>query len=110
MRAGQMRRKVELFQANESPDSTYGGPEDAEFPIATRFARIRLLSQGERFAAAEHFGEVTHEVAIRYDDTLFDALTSAERMKHDGRTFDIQAPANVDEAGREIQFLAKERR
>lgn len=108
-RAGQYRHPVAYQTVATSPDATYGGPEEATTALGTRRTRIRPLSGAEKFAAQQHYGEVSHEFAIRYDSTMA-ALTTEHQATWDGRTFDIRSVTETGEQGREIVMVVTEKR
>jgi SPP1 family predicted phage head-tail adaptor len=110
-RAGDYDTRGEFQRADEVVDAAL--EEDLVWPpaggsvIATRFGKLRPWRGLERFQGMQTDVKVDHELRIRYDSTVA-GITAKDRYVVGSRVFDIESVHNVNEEGRELEFLLKE--
>lgn len=103
MRAGKLRHLVTIQRATETQDSA-GEPVVVWTEFAKAWAAVEPLKGREFFEAQQHYGQVTHRVAIRY----LAGIVPKMRVVHGERSFDIQAVLHLEERGREIHLICTE--
>ena len=86
MRAGKLRNRVQLQTATVAQNE-YGDPGKTWTTFKTVWARIRPVSGSEFLEAQRVESELTHEITIRKNDLL----TTADRVKHKTKIFNIEA-------------------
>jgi len=107
MQAGRLRHRVTI-QRLTGERGAAGGVNDVWQDIGTRWASVKPLSGREWVAAAAANTEISHDVMLRCD-SITRSITPRDRLSFEGRALDIQAVMEVDERGRELRVLCKER-
>lgn len=103
MRAGDLRHRVEIVRAAVTRDAS--GAEVKTWPtLAHRWAQVRPLNGQEQLQAQQAQASMTHRIRIRY----YEGLTVEDRIKFDGRFFDINSIADQDERHREMLLMCSE--
>lgn len=96
MSAGKMDRRITLQRATESDDGFSSAGDKTWSDIATVWAEVITVSDGERWRAGEVAAHVTHRFRIRYSATVAD-LCPEDRVVYQGDAFNI---SGVKEIGR----------
>ena len=113
MRAGMLNRSIAI-QTRSSAKDTFGQQIDTWTDLLTDLpAGISALTGRELVAAQAVNAEVTHEIEVRYLDSLaMPVQTAAMRAVFvtdaGTRYFEILAAMNTDERDREIRLLVSE--
>ena len=106
--AGRLRHRVQIQEASETRDA-YGGVTTTWTTVGTVYAAIvpmHQVGQGrERLEADRIQSEVTHRITTRFRGDV----TPKHRILFEGRVFELERVANVDERDRELSILAIER-
>ena len=91
---------------NNPVRNEYGesAPNWTTIPGGERWAGIEPLSARELIAGQQVNSEATHRVVMRN----VAGLTSAHRIKHNGRQLEIEGITNKDDRNVELQLLCKE--
>lgn len=92
MIAGRLDRRITIERASVTTDE-YGGPVETWATLATVWAEVLPISDGERWRAAEVAATVTHRFRIRWGV----GVEATDRISYDGKAFEI---SNVKEIGR----------
>lgn len=101
--AGELRHRVGLVRITKAQDD-WGGPTEAEVVYATTWANVTPVNGNERLANGIVNPIVTHVVDMRKrSDILPD-----DRIRHNGRTFEIDSIVDVDERRRNIRAMCVE--
>lgn len=95
MAAGPLDRRITLERATVTFDDL-GGAVETWSTLATVWAQVLPISDGERWRAAEVGAEVTTRFRIRWSTTVAD-VGPKDRIAYAGRVFNI---AGVKELGR----------
>lgn len=82
---GEMRQRVEI-QARAQQQDQYGAPVHAWSTIATRWAAVRPMTAQELPHAQQQQANVTHEVSMRF----FETLTPEMRLRWNGKLLNIE--------------------
>lgn len=101
MRAGKLRHHVMLQRPEYSQDPVSGEVIPAWVDVNKVWAAIEPLSAREFIAAAAGQSEVTSRVVIRYRP----GITSAMRIIHSGKVYNIQGVLADMESGRDYLTL-----
>ncbi|TCG08375.1 head-tail adaptor protein [Paraburkholderia steynii] len=108
VRAGTLDRGISVQQRTTQRDS-FGQQIIAWSEIKTVYAHIEALTGSERDAAMSISADISHRITVRYDDIWSDPKTvAAYRIVYGTRTFNINAPMNIDEANRLVELLCTE--
>lgn len=109
LRAGDLRHLVSVQQRSTTLDS-YGQQATLWTEVGQVYAQIEGLSMRELVAAKAVASEVTHQITVRYDDSLWaDPRTAATlRIVYGSRYFDLHGAINEDERNRTVTLLASE--
>lgn len=94
MEAGLLDRRITIERATETTDAV-GGVVRTWGPIATVWAQVLPISDGERWRAQEVAASVTHRFRIRWGV----GVEVTDRILYDGRVFLI---SGVKEIGRRV--------
>lgn len=92
MEAGKLDRRIAIERAIKTTDAV-GGEVLSWLPLATVWASVAPISDGERWRAAEVSAGVTTRFQIRWGA----AVTVEDRILYDGRVYEI---VGVKEIGR----------
>jgi len=104
--AGKLRHRITMEQLTQSADSQTNEPVETWTPRETVWASIEPVSGNERYSSMQIQSDITHMVTIR----AISGLTGQWRVRHEGRVFHIaEPPINVDERGKKMLLLCKER-
>ena len=101
--AGRLRNRVTIQKLTETTGSD-GGITVAYTDLAEVYAEIKPLKPEERISARRVEGVTTHQIRMRY----FDDISTADRIVHDGRAFNIEGHWNTFERDQETVVLAVE--
>lgn len=106
MRIGRLRHEVVIEQPGSATESRFGAPSSTGgwSTYSTVWARIVPLEGRERFEAQQTYEDVSHRIETRW----LDGVTSQMRVKYNNRTFQIEAPLNVEELDRELHLMCHE--
>ena len=89
-----------------APGLTPGGtPVDTWEDVATVWAMLEPVRDGEDFIAGKKGSTVTHHATIRYCD----AIRPEQRALYCGRTFDVLSVVDVREQRRHLRVALSER-
>lgn len=101
-----LRSSVAEFEAGETLDEDVSGAliESIANTNLEVFAYIRPLSARELDTAMQRYGEVTHQVIMRYRDDI----TTHTRLEYDSRYFNINGIIDFDEQGTRLKLMCKE--
>lgn len=103
---GGMRERV-TFQEESRVDDNGGGYALTWANIAdtpTMYAEVVPLSAGEALRYRQLEATVTHKVTIRYRDDI----TSAMRISHGAKVYNVRSLLNRDARGRFLEMLVEE--
>lgn len=104
IRIGDLRHRLALEAAARTDDGC-GGSIETWQEQASLWAAVRPLSGGEREAADQFAGRVTHEVWLRWREGVRPEM----RLRFGARTFEIRAVIDVAERRRFLKCLCEER-
>ncbi|WPC65276.1 phage head closure protein [Rhodoferax ferrireducens] len=100
MITGQLDQRVSIERL-ESGQDELGQPVIAWTPLYAVWAAVEPLSGREYFAASAAQSSVTTRIKLRYKP----GITSADRVIHDGTTYNIQSVINYKSAKRELVLM-----
>lgn len=104
LRAGLLNRRVTLQSPTRTPDGR-GGYTTAWNDVATLWARVEPVSTGERVAAAQVQGEISHRVTIRHRA----GITTDMRLLYGTRALAIVGPPrDIEERHEAIELVCNE--
>lgn len=103
MRAGLLRHRVRIETRVQAQDA-YGQPVQDWAEVTTVWASVEPVSGREYWAAQQAQAEVTHRVVMRARE-----LSPAMRLVHRGRVLEVVAVRDIEERGRRIEVLTRER-
>jgi SPP1 family predicted phage head-tail adaptor len=109
LRAGDLRRLVSVQSRSTSLDA-YGAQSLTWTELKKVYAAIDGLSGRELLAAEAVQSEVTHQITVRYDASLWASpITAAKyRIVYGARYFDIMGMINENERDSIVTLLAAE--
>lgn len=108
MRAGQLRRRVQLQRRIGTTDAE-GRPQESWTTIARIWADVQALTSGEALIAAQAGVLVTHQVVTRYRTDLTAPTGHDLRLVEGSRILDVVSqPIDAEERHRELQFQCRE--
>jgi SPP1 family predicted phage head-tail adaptor len=108
MRAGDLRHRV-TFQSRSMAADTYGGQSPVWTDVASVWADISPLSGRELLAAQQINVEISHTIAIRFQQQFAGPkAVAAMRILYDNRIFNIHSSIDPDERRKSIQISASE--
>jgi len=87
MQAGQLDRRILVQRAITATDG-FGGQTQTWQTIASVWASVTPISDGERFRAGEWAADITTRFAIRWS-AIAKTIDAKDRLIFDGRTFEI---------------------
>lgn len=104
MDAGSLDRRVTFERATVSVDD-YGAAVETWAPLATVWAAVTPISDGERWAAGQVAAEVSARFVVRWSHDVSD-ISPANRLVMSGRVYGIEG---VKEIGRRegLEITAK---
>lgn len=102
MTPGQLNQRVTLERFS-STQSDIGEMIDTWAPLANVWAAVEPQAGREFVAGGAMQSELTTKIRIRYRP----GLTSADRVTHDGRTYNIASVIDYRSAKREIVLMCK---
>jgi SPP1 family predicted phage head-tail adaptor len=103
MQAGKLDRQITIERASVVLDG-FGGEVRTWEPIATAWAAVMPISDGERWRAGEVAAHVTHRFQVRWGI----GVEVADRVLYDGRTFEISGVKEIGRReGQEITAAAR---
>ena len=104
---GKMRHRI-TFQSFSGAVDSFGDPlqgDDSQWTdVATLWAAIDPVSGKEFYVVQQSQSEVTHKVRCRY----LPGLTTAMRIKYDGRLFKIISILDWEERHESLLIMCKE--
>ena len=102
MRAGELDQRVTLERFGEYKDASGAWTEGWE-TVGTFWAAVLPLT-GKEIIAGDAVAAITDvRVIMRYQP----GVTAADRLKHDGKTFNVVTVINRRSANRELELLCK---
>ena len=108
LRAGVLNRRIRI-QAPSATLDAFGIPAPGWTDLLTVWGAIEPLTGRELFNAQQVASEVTHRITIRFNALLTDTrLAATYRVLYAGRSFNIHAVMNEDEANVTMVMLASE--
>jgi SPP1 family predicted phage head-tail adaptor len=106
MRAGKLRKRIEIQENRGTAQDSFGAPSDGWVTLWRCYAEVLPISGNEQLINGEHLASVSHVVRTRY----FAGPTSEHRIKWGSRYLHITSAINKDERGREALFACSERK
>ena len=108
VRAGALRHRVTIERKVSAQDATGALVESWEV-VGTVWAEVVPMTARELVAAGRDFGEISHQVLIRYHPALAAPLsTAATRVVYGVRVRALFGSINQDERNRLITLMCKE--
>lgn len=95
MDAGRLDRRI-VLKTRKSGTNALGEPVDEWRTVATVWASVVPVSDGERWRAGETLASRLSRFTVRYSEATA-ALDPRDQIEYDGRTWDIQG---IKEIGR----------
>lgn len=102
MRSGQLDQRVTVERLVQGVDEI-GQPVDSWLPIFTAWAAVEPLVGREFIAAQAAQSEVSTRIRLRYRP----GVTSADRVIHEDRTYNITSAADVHSDHRELVLMCR---
>ena len=102
MNPGALDQRVTLQRLQSGADEI-GQPYTTWVTLGTTWASVEPLVGREYFAAGGAQSEVTTKVRMRYRP----GITSADRLIHEGKQYDIESVIDVKSANRELVLMCK---
>ncbi len=102
MRAGRRNQKV-IIQRSTPTRGSYGEEVEVWATLEQPWVHIKTVSGGETIQGGQVDAKSTHLITLRKTD-----ITPADRIKHDGRIFNIIKLINPEERGLDQQVLVSE--
>lgn len=102
MKAGQLDQRVTVERLDQGQDE-FGGPLTTWTPLFTAWAAVEPLAGREYLAAAAIQSEVTTRIRLRYRP----GITSADRVMHEGREYNIVSVIDYKSAHRELVLMCR---
>jgi len=103
MRAGPLRHRVQIQSAVRVRTAS-GGYTESWSTDRTTWASVEPISGREFFAEQRVQGEVTHRIRMRHSP----GLTTRNRIRFDGRSFNLLAVLDAAERGISHECMATE--
>ena len=108
MRAGDLRKRIQLQRRSSAQDS-YGQQLTTWSTILTTWARIESVSGAQLERARSIYNQTSHQVTVRWRQTFSDIrVVGSYRITYAGRIFDVGASLNTDERNREVVLYCSE--
>lgn len=102
MNPGQLKQKVEISRLVQGQDEI-GQPINEWVTVCTPRAAVEPLVGREYFAAGGAQAETTTRIRIRYRP----GITSADKVTHDGTTYNINSVIDYKSAHRELVLMCR---
>lgn len=102
MRAGTIGQRV-LLERLEQGQNEYGEPFSTWAPLFTAWAAVEPLVGREFIAAQAALSEVSTRVTMRYRP----GVTSADRVTHEGRVYNVVSVIDYRSANRELVLMCR---
>ena len=102
MKAGQLDQRVTIERQSQETDP-YGQPIDEWLAIVNTWGAVEPLAGREYIAAMAVQSDVTTRVRLRYRP----GITSADRVVHEGRLYNIVSVIDVRSDHRELQLMCR---
>lgn len=106
MRAGEMDQLIVLERRVETGKDGANNPVFSYLPIAEVWASKEDVRDSERVAAQEAGAAITSRFQIYWSPEVAD-LNPKDRLRLDGRLYDIVATKGINREGIEISALAR---
>lgn len=87
MRAGELDRRITIDQA-VTANNALNEPIQTWISLATVWAKVTPVSDGERMRASEVSAQITTRFLIRWSSAMSE-VTPKDRVVYAGRTYDI---------------------
>lgn len=100
---GSLRKRVTIQLRSKSRDE-FGEPVQRWASKQTVWASITPVSGEEKDARSGEYAETSHRIVMRYGPKL----RARDRLKYQGRVFDVEAVRNIEERGRFLEIDATE--
>lgn len=98
-----LNKRIELQEKNKNPDG-FGGYIEEWTTVQKLWAEVIPIDAIENFEAAKVDEKITHVISIRYRNKI----TTHNRLKFNGRIFNIRGIVNVNEENRVLEIKAEE--
>ncbi|HYE20976.1 MAG TPA: phage head closure protein [Tepidisphaeraceae bacterium] len=107
LRAGKLRHRVTIEEANPETVSADGQPLPQWVTLTERWASVEPIeTSGREYLRAQAIqADVTHTVTLRY----LAGVTPKNRVQHKGRMLEIQSVSDIEERGRMLVLFCKEK-
>lgn len=103
MRAGSLDQRITIQQPPTTLDA--GGEAQGDWTtFADVWARVEPLRGRQLEAARTVYGDVGVQINMRY----IDGVKIKMRVKHDAKTYQIEAVMNIQSQNRELELLCSE--
>ena len=102
MKAGQLDQRVTIERQSQETDP-YGQPIAEWLAIVNTWGAVEPLAGREYIAAMAVQSDVTTRVRLRYRP----GITSADRVVHEGRLYNIVSVIDVRSDHRELQLMCR---
>ncbi len=105
IQSAKLNRRVQIQAVTETRNA-FGETIKTWATVKTVWAAIKPLTGDERLDGQKVVSEVDTRITMRYQPNL---LTALNRLLYCGKTYNVTAVMNTDEANHELIVLAKER-
>ncbi len=102
MKAGQLGQRVQIERLVSGTDEI-GQPVNQWLPIVTAWAAVEPLTGREYLAASALQSTVSTRIRLRYRP----GITSADRVSHGGRVYNIESVIDVRSGKRELVLMCR---
>lgn len=102
MKAGQLDQRITVDRLEQGFDEI-GQPFTSWAPLFTVWAAVEPLAGREYIAAAAAQSEVTTRIRLRFRP----GVTSADRVSHEGREYNIVSVIDYKSANRELVLMCR---
>jgi len=103
VKAGRLRHRLEL-QRNTPTRNTSGEMSDAWATVGTYWGSISAVKGDERFSSAQRVADADITIMMRHVGTI----TTADRLVHRAKTYDIREVIDRDERNAEYTLRCSE--
>lgn len=95
MNAGPLRDRITVQQQSTVQDG-FGQALESWQDVLTRWAQVTSATGKEVYAASGFAAQTSHTALIRWTNGLADTITTAMRVLHRGRAYEIVGVSDVD--------------
>ena len=105
MRIGKLRHRIEI-QRFVTQEDEWGNEFSGWETLAHVWAAVEPLKGEEYYAARQAVAEVSHKVTMRSPG---EKITPLDRIVFEDRIFEIESVLDIEERGRELVLMCKEK-